>query len=418
MRTDRRRWVVVVVATLAYLVSFLDRLGWSGVATTAAHDFGLPIAALGVFTSLFFVGYLVSSLLGGFVVDRFGARRTLVAALVPLGVLTVGFGLVRSVAAGAVIQLLMGLAAGVDFAACMRLLAERFERIRRASATGVLMMASSAGVLVVGLVAAPLTGLGSWAWVFVVFGVVTLLVAVTVLVVVSDVRGPTSKRPAWRASLPTLVRTPRWLLLALGGFGALWGTWGTTTWMQNLMVLGHGLSPSRAGLVVSAFGLGAVVAKPIIGTVCDRLGAARVVPMVVILGLFTAGLVGFGFLTTPAAFLTAAPLLGVVAFGYSPLMNSMVTEVVPEALVGAAAGLANGVWQVGSVLAPLAVGAVFAASGGSFPAVFATLAAGPLVAVPLCWLLGRAGEPADVSDGASLTSQAVADGGPSPWARP
>jgi MFS transporter, ACS family, glucarate transporter len=75
MRTDRRRWVVVLVATLAYLVSFLDRLGWSGVATTAAHDFGLPVAVLGVFTSLFFVGYLVSSLLGGFVVDRFGSRR-------------------------------------------------------------------------------------------------------------------------------------------------------------------------------------------------------------------------------------------------------------------------------------------------------------------------------------------------------
>jgi sugar phosphate permease len=417
MRTDRRRWVVVVVATLAYLVSFLDRLGWSGVAAGAAHDFGLPIAALGAFTSLFFVGYLVSSLLGGFVVDRFGARRTLVAALVPLGLLTIGFGLVRSVAAAAVIQLLMGLAAGVDFAACMRLIAERFERVRRASATGVLMMASSAGVLVVGLVAAPLTGLGSWAWVFVVFGAVTLLVAAAVLVVVGDVPTATvPDGPAWRAAVPTLVRTPRWLLLALGGFGALWGTWGTTTWMQNLMILGHGLTPSRAGLVVSAFGLGAVVAKPVIGAVCDRLGAARVVPMVVILALFTLGLLGFGFLTTAGGFLTAAPLLGVVAFGYSPLMNSMVTEVVPDALVGAAAGLANGVWQVGSVLAPLAVGAVFAASGGSFPAVFATLAAGPLVAVPLCWLLGRVDEPAEVSEVPAPTPDA--DEGVSPWARP
>jgi sugar phosphate permease len=407
MRTDRGRWVVVVVATLAYLVSFLDRLGWSGVATTAAADFGLPVATLGVFTSLFFVGYLVSSLLGGFVVDRFGARRTLVAALVPLGVLTIAFGMVRSAAAGAAIQLLMGLAAGVDFAACMRLLAERFERVRRASATGVLMMASSAGVLVVGLVAAPLTGLGSWAWVFVVFGVVTLLVALAVLVVVGDVVAATvPERHAWRAAVPTLTRSPRWLLLALGGFGALWGTWGTTTWMQNLMVLGHGLSPSRAGLVVSAFGLGAVVAKPIIGAVCDRRGGARVVPMVVILALFAVGLVGFGFLTAPGAFLVAAPLLGVVAFGYSPLMNSMVTEVVPEALVGAAAGLANGVWQVGSVLAPAVVGVVFAAGGGSFPAVFATLAAGPLVAVPLCWLLTRVGEPDQEPAEASSTARA------------
>ena len=168
---------MVGVATLAFLVSFLDRLGWSGVATTAAHDFGLPVGALTVFTSLFFVGYLVTSLVGGFVVDRVGARRTLVVALVPLGVLTVVFGQLRSVGAAAAVQLLMGLCAGVDFAACMRLLAERFPAVRRAGPTGWLMTASSLGVLLVGAVTAPLAGLGSWAWPFRVFGALTLVVA-------------------------------------------------------------------------------------------------------------------------------------------------------------------------------------------------------------------------------------------------
>jgi nitrate/nitrite transporter NarK len=46
--------------------------------------------------------------------------------------------------------------------------------------------------------------------------------------------------------------------------------------------------------------------------------------------------------------------------------------------LGAAAGMMNAFWQLGSVIVPVAVGAVFQASG-SFTAAFAVLATGPVV---------------------------------------
>ena len=87
-------------------------------------------------------------------------------------------------------------------------------------------------------------------------------------------------------------------------------------------------------------------------------------------------LAAFGWSNTVAAFRYLAPLLGVFAFVYGPLMAAMVAEVAGSDLAAAATGLTNAFWQIGSVIVPLVVGAVFGATD-SFHAAFATLAIGP-----------------------------------------
>src|SRR5206468_6877040 len=94
---------------------------WANVAVSVGESLGLTVAALGVFVTAFYVGYVSSNALGGFFVDRFGGRLMLLVALVPLGAFTFCFSYVRSVPAGIALQLLMGLAAGVEYAACIKL---------------------------------------------------------------------------------------------------------------------------------------------------------------------------------------------------------------------------------------------------------------------------------------------------------
>ena len=72
----------------------------------------------------------------------------------------------------------------------------------------------------------------------------------------------------------------------------------------------------------------------------------------------------------------AAPLLGIGAFVYSPLLAVMAAEAAGPALAGSATGLLAGFWQLGSVIVPLVVGVVYQPSG-SFSTALATLAAGP-----------------------------------------
>jgi nitrate/nitrite transporter NarK len=138
------------------------------------------------------------------------------------------------------------------------------------------------------------------------------------------------------------------------------------------------ISPVDAGIVVVIFSGVAVVIKPLVGWVTDRLGLGTRLPIMAILVLFTATLLVFGAMRSYGAFLAVAPLLGIGAYAYSPLTAAMIPKLAGGRLTGSAAGGVNAVWQLGSVLVPAAIGPVFHATG-SFYAAFVVLAAGPLL---------------------------------------
>jgi ACS family glucarate transporter-like MFS transporter len=150
-------------------------------------------------------------------------------------------------------------------------------------------------------------------------------------------------------------------------------------WSNALMIKGHGVAPATAGLIVAIFAALGVFGKPLIGLVADRFNGARRVPAMIVLGCFAVMLVVFGTLDSVPAFLIAAPLLGLSAYCYLPLIVALIPRLVSSEMVGTAAGLTNAVWQLGSVLVPVTVGAVFAATDNNFMAALGTLAVGPLI---------------------------------------
>lgn len=373
-----RRWLVLGLAWLALLVSFVDRLAWSNVASSVGHDFQLPVGALGVFVTAFYTGYVASNLLGGLASDRVGPRVMLAVALAGLGITTFLFGSVQSVTGGLVIQAIMGLFAGTDYATGVKLIAAWFSREDRGTAMGIFMTATSLGVVVTNLLVPPMLKTLHWNGVYQVLGVVTVIAAV---VCFAAVRDTPDGAPAPRFSLTDFTRLfadRDLVLIAISGFGAMWGTWGFAFWASTLMVRGHQLSPVEAGGIVAMFGIGAIVSKPLIGILSDRLGGIRKVPVIVCLLLFVVTLLVFGKLETKGQFQLIAPLLGVAAFAYSPLLGALVTETAGVSRAGSSAGVTNGFWQLGSVIVPVAVGVVYQ-STHSFYAAFLILAAGPLL---------------------------------------
>lgn len=386
VRREVRRWLMLGLVWLAFLISFVDRLAWPSVAASVSQSLALPVAALGVFVTAFYVGYVLSNAVGGFATDRLGPRLMLLAALGPLGILTFLFGSTSSVWVGLVLQALMGLAAGADYTAGLKLITIWFPRQERGFAVGLFMTASSLGVVLTNLLVPAMLPVLGWGNVYRTLGAATVAIGVLCYAVVRDgprpapsIRGPS----AWGV----LGRDRNLLLLTVAGFGALWGTWGFAAWASALMVRGAGLTPVRAGAIVALFGVGAVLSKPLIGLVSDRLGARRRVPVLVCLAAFTATLLVFGTLHDERSFWIASPVLGVAAFVYSPLMITMVAEAAGARWAGAATGLTNAFWQLGVVVVPLAVGSVYQWTA-SFEAAFGTLAAGPAVAF-VCMLLVR-----------------------------
>jgi sugar phosphate permease len=381
------RWVILLIAWLSFLISFVDRLAWGNVAISVGQSLGMPVGALGIFVTAFYVGYLVANFIGGFSSDWLGPRVVLAFAIIPLGFFTLLFGFTTSVAMGLVIQALMGCAAGADYSACVKLITAWFDKRNRGVAMGLFLTASSLGVLVTNAVVPTILQSISWNAVYQIIGTVTILIGTLSYALLRD--KPPGERAVITAKpdLGALLKNRDLGFLALAGFGAFWGTWGFAFWANALMIRGHGLSPVSAGFIVALVGAGAIAGKPIVGLLSDWFGGIRKIPIIICLVAFGAILLIFGLLSTEMQFRFAAPFLGVAAFVYSPLMGAMVAETVGLSRAGAATGVTAAFWQLGSVIVPVVVGVVFQATN-SFYFAFVTLAAGPLLGA-LCMLFVR-----------------------------
>ena len=370
------RWLLLLVAWAAFFMSFADRLAWSNLAGAVSHSLTLPLAGLGAFVTAFYIGYVISNIGAGFAGDWLGPRLTLAASLLCLGLATFLFGSVQSIAMGLLLQVVMGLTAGADYVAGVKLIATWFDKLERGRAMGLFMTATSLAVVVTNLTVPVLLTQFGWQNAYRTLGGVTIGLGIVAYVLVRDAPGRAASlhtRPDFGALWPN--RELR--LLALAGFGALWGTWGFAFWAGTLMVRGHGLTVVQSGFVVALFGAGAIVAKPTIGLVSDWLGGRRKALVIGCLVFFVMMMLVFSQLETFTAFEIAGPLLGIGAFAYSPLMNTMVAEASGKELASSGAGVTNAIWGLGNVIVPSLLGLVFQQTG-SFVLACLTLSAGPL----------------------------------------
>jgi MFS family permease len=373
------RWVALFVVWGAFLLSYVDRVAWSSVAAPVGQSLGLPVAMLGAFVTAFYIGYVVANLIGGIVSDTLGGRVTLTLALVPLGISTFCFSYAHSLSTGIGIQLIMGLAAGADYSAGMKIIATWFRK-DRGRAMGLYTTATSLAVVTANMTIPAFSALHGWQSAFRVLGAVTLFWAVVSIAFLRNSPHKTPSQRVTRRDLAALLRNRTLVLLAVAGFFALWGVIGFTSWANALMTKGLGITPVTAGSIMAAYGIGAALAKPGIGWFSDLVGGRRKLISIVALALFAAALLLFGQATTITQLYILAPILGVVSYGYVPLLMAELTEASGAALAGAAAGWSNAVWQFGSALSPIAVGQVFSQTG-SLPSAVMALALGPVLAI-------------------------------------
>lgn len=386
------RWLVLIACWASFTLTSVDRSTWGPASLFVGESLAVPLASLGAFATAYYIGYVVSNAFGGFLSDAFGGRVVLTISLLGAGIAMICFGSVTSPTVGIAVQAVVGFFAGADYAAGVRLIAGWFRPDELGLALGLFVTATSIGTAVANLVVPTLISNSGWQASYHVFGAISIVVAIILFVTVrpgplldsvEEPRRNSSRKPDFGA----LARNRDLLLTCLAGLCAFWGLYGFVTWSNALMIKGHGMGSEITGVVVAIFAISAIISKPVIGFVSDRFfHGARKAPIIALFGAFSALLVLFGMLATPVAFLIAAPFLGLTAYGWSPLIISLVPRLVPTWVTGAASGIANAIWQIGSILAPMAVGAVFAATG-SFQAAFLTLAAGPLVGMAVMFFV-------------------------------
>lgn len=243
-----RGWAVAAAATLAMSVSYGDRQVIAAVGASVRKALGIDAAAFGVLAGAFSMAYLVLAPVVGFVVDRIGARRGLLSALLLWSCVSAAHALVPGFAALLVLRLMLGAAEAPSFPAAAQSLQRTVPPSDRSAAFGLLFTGSSLGAAIVMPLAIYLDVHHGWRFAFLVSSVLGLAWVPLWLAVTNPpaVRALLSGAPPVAAnpdapSLGDTLRDPvvwRAMLMVVASAGGLMFVF---VWMPQYLELGRGL---------------------------------------------------------------------------------------------------------------------------------------------------------------------------------
>jgi MFS family permease len=375
-------FVALSIAWLAYLLSYVSRMSWSPIIPLASGDLGISAAQAGSYMTAFYIGYVVTQIPGGFLIDRYGYRKVLLACFSILGLFTLLTGVAPSYQMGLATRVITGIGSGAIFSAGIVVINDWFPENKRGLANGIFMTSTSLAVALVNLYVPTVANGFGWRSAFYVSGILPLIALVIAFFFLKEftpisqkIKEGTRNKVSGRDIL-TLFKNKNLMLTGLAGFGGQWATTATATWANSYLNKSLHLSLVQAGLFMSIFGLAALLSKPVTGILSDYLDRKSLTFWILI--LLGPVLVWFGLNQSVSLLYLVIPLMGILGYAFYPVLNTVIGQSVEKRLLGTASGVVNAIWQLGAMLSPLAVGAVIDATGNYFYC-FVTMAIGPFL---------------------------------------
>src|SRR5258708_2229148 len=87
-RATSVRWQMMGLVTATAILTYLDRLNLGIAGKFIQDEFSIPLKTMGWILGAFLLGYSLSQVPGGYLSDRYGPRRVLIAAIAWWSILT------------------------------------------------------------------------------------------------------------------------------------------------------------------------------------------------------------------------------------------------------------------------------------------------------------------------------------------
>lgn len=128
------RWTVITLSFIAIIVTYLDRTALSYAITPLETLFHLSNADFGTIAAAFGIGYMIMTVGGGVLVDKYGARKTWSISAVCWSIACGMIGFATGFAWLFIFRLLLGLTEGPSFPSFTRVAADWLPQAERARA--------------------------------------------------------------------------------------------------------------------------------------------------------------------------------------------------------------------------------------------------------------------------------------------
>lgn len=375
MDTPSRRTTLTIA--LCFIVALIEGFDLQAAGTAAAglrQTFALDPKSMGWVFSAGIIGLLPGAFFGGWIADRIGRKKILIAAVLLFGVFSLSTAYVGSFSGLLLARFMTGLGLGAALPNLIALCAEAVGEQRRGTAISIMY----AGVPLGGALAAVVAMLFTehWQTTFIIGGLAPLLVVPLMILLLpesSAFRQQQGTVTVARASTVQALfgedRARVTLALWLSYFFTLTVMYMLLNWLPSLL-LEQGFSKAEAGLVQMLFNIGGALGSLLGGVLLDRCNGVKVV-LSVYAGLLAA-LTGVGLSVGIVPMVIAGFCAGLFVMAAQLVLYALAPPSYPTSVRATGVGAAVAIGRLGSVAGPLAAGQILAAGAGTTGVLLAT----------------------------------------------
>ena len=371
--------------------------------------FGFDDATAGMLGTVTLVMSGVGGVLFGYIADRFGRTRALMATILVFSFASLGAATSQTIVQLLMWRAILGIGMGGEWASGAVLISETWPAAHRNKAVSIMQSGWAIGYVAAALTAAlvlgwPGAGPEAWRWLFVV-GVLPALLTVWIRRNVREPEAWSRRSATTRAANPFSVifgraLITRTVLVTLLSAAAQFAYWGVFFWLPAF--LSRPVAQGGAGMgVVGSLGwilavqAGAYLGYLTFGFIADRVGRRRTFIAFMVVAAVLVPVYG-QMARNPTILLLLSPVLGYFGHGYFSMFGSFVAELFPTAVRATGQGTSYNIGRRAGAIAPFTIGAVATLPGiGIGVALGVTSAFFLLAAVLIFTLPDRSGQALD-----------------------
>ncbi len=359
----------LLAAAAGWMLDAMDVLLYAFVLDHVRAEFALDDRASGLLLAMPLAASAVGGVLFGWIADRIGRTRALMASIVVYSIATFACGLVTSVWQLAAARLVVGLGMGGEWATGAALVAETWPAAHRGKAMGLMQSAWAVGYALAAALNALVLPSCGWRAVF----MAGLLPALVVL----WIRARVEESPMWlegrressRGALADVLVGPgarlTWTIAAMNA-ATMFAWWGLFSWIPSFLARsieqgGAGLSLLRSSTWIVLMQVGMWLGYVSFGFIADRSGRKRAYVTYLIVAAVLVPV--YATMREPVLLLVLGPLVAFFGTGYFSGFGAVTSEVFPTRIRATAQGLTYNLGRGISAAAPFTVGALAAIYG-------------------------------------------------------
>jgi len=363
------RWVVLAVFMLVNVTIQMLWISYAPITSLAAEYYGVSDLAIGILAMSFMIAFIPLSLPAAWVIDTRGFRLAVGFGVVMMAVFGVARGLVGTNYT-LVLLSTIGIAIAQPFLldSWTKVPANWFAPDQRATAVGLVTLASMLGVAL-GMVLTPiLADMMSIATLQLVYGLLAAATSVAFLVLARE-RPATppcppgmDERALMLDGLKHALRVRPFLVMLGVAFIVMGAFNGVTTWVEQI-IHPRGFSPTDAGVMGALMLVAGIVGAVVLSALSDRRGK-RIRFMVLALVATVPGMLGIAFVSSIWLLYAFAAVLGFFLVAVLPIGMQYAAEITNPTPEGTSNGLIQLCGQVSVVYVYMM--AALRTSDGSF----------------------------------------------------